>query len=358
MTTASDFTQPNQRPNTKLLAATIAGVVALHIGVGIGLMKMPSFTLEAPKVTPPLEISFVQLPKPVDPNPIKLDASPEPVLVEKSPSKAVPEVPSKPEPKPTPKPITEKVNNIEPKPKPVPKPEATKPVVKTIKPPVESPKPAKLEPKPDAPVKPQIDQQAIVAAQVQREQAERQSAEQQRKAQEQAERQKAEKQRLAEQQAERQRAAQAQLAKAQADQARAEREQAERQSAEQQRLAQQKAERQKAEQERRERERQQAAKDSEPVSFGNGDAAWRSKPNLNFSGNLARIIESEHLTSIGVRLNVSSSGSVTSVAITRSSGNGLVDNAVRQRLLSAKLKPFTRNGMAVPGVGNLTVNLN
>ena len=338
MTTASDFTQPNQRPNTKLLAATIAGVVALHIGVGIGLMKMPSFTLEAPKVTPPLEISFVQLPKPVDQNPIKLDASPEPVLVEKLPSKAVPEVPSKPEPKPTPKPITEKVNNIEPKPKPVPKPEATKPVVKTIK--------------------PQIDQQAIVAAQVQREQAERQSAEQQRKAQEQAERQKAEKQRLAEQQAERQRAAQAQLAKAQADQARAEREQAERQSAEQQRLAQQKAERQKAEQERRERERQQAAKDSEPVSFGNGDAAWRSKPNLNFSGNLARIIQSEHLTSIGVRLNVSSSGSVTSVAITRSSGNGLVDNAVRQRLLSAKLKPFTRNGMAVPGVGNLTVNLN
>lgn len=352
MTTVADLTQPSQTPNPKLLVATIAGVVALHIGVGIGLINMPTLVIKPPKVTPPLEISFVPPPKPIEPEP-------------------VPKVAVQPEPKPEPKPEPALKPNV-PKAKPVMQPAAkvdtviqstpkpTKTVENPNTTPQPTPEPVKEQPKPIVPPEPQLDQQAILTQQAQQaeqiaqqkaqaEQLEnqrraeivRQQAENERLAREQAEKRQAEQQRLAQQQAEQQRAEQ--LAKAQADRERAEREQ---------------AEKQKAEQQRKEQERQQAAQNSEPVSFGNGDASWRSKPNLNFSGNLARIIEEEQLTSIGVRLNVSSSGSVTGVTITRSSGNSQIDNAVKQRLYSAKLKPFTRNGVAVAGVGNLTVNLN
>lgn len=140
--------------------------------------------------------------------------------------------------------------------------------------------------------------------------------------------------------------------------------QAEQQQAElqarQQEIHKQQLEQQKAKQIEAEKAEQakKLAQNNEPISFGNGDAAWKTKPNLNFSGNLARIIEVQNLSNIEVQLHVNDNGQITSVIITRSSGNAQVDSAVLQRLRSAKLKPFIRNGVAVGGIGNLTIKLN
>lgn len=100
------------------------------------------------------------------------------------------------------------------------------------------------------------------------------------------------------------------------------------------------------------------AKNNESIKFGNGDAAWKTKPNLNFSGNLARIIEVQNLSNMKVQLHINDKGQINSVMITRSSGNAQVDSSVSQRLRSAKLKPFIRDGVAVSGIGNLTIQLN
>lgn len=100
------------------------------------------------------------------------------------------------------------------------------------------------------------------------------------------------------------------------------------------------------------------AQNNESINFGNGDAIWKTKPNLNFSGNLARIIEVQNLSNMKVQLHINDKGQINSVMITRSSGNAQVDSAVSQRLRSAKLKPFIRNGVAVSGIGNLTIQLN
>ena len=102
---------------------------------------------------------------------------------------------------------------------------------------------------------------------------------------------------------------------------------------------------------------ERAAAQTTPVSFGNGEARWRTRPNTRLPENLARLIEEENLSHLGVRLTVSAAGNVTAVTITQSSGNRLIDNTIRQRLQSAKLQPFIRNGVAVAGIGNLTINL-
>lgn len=373
MTTATDLTQSKQSLEPKLLMTTIALVLGLHIGVGIGLINMPTLTIKPPKVTPPLEISFVTPPKPTEPQPTKLEPSPSanvgdaiipkitPEPVPKTEVQPEPKTDSKPEPSLEPnvtktQPVTQPVDKVETVIQPTPKPIKTVENPNTA--PQASPNPVKDEPKPTVPSEPQLDQQAILAQQAQ-------EAEQISQQKAQAERSEQLRQAQIREQAENER--RAEIARQQAENDRLARENTERQKAEQQRLAQEQAERQRVSQEqaqkdKAEREKAEKAKkdaqNSEPVSFGNGDASWRSKPNLNFSGNLARIIEEEQLTSIGVRLNVSSRGSVTDVAITRSSGNSQVDNAVRQRLQSAKLKPFTRNSVAVAGVGNLTINLN
>lgn len=408
MPMSSHVTHPKQNLSPKLLTTIVASVLGLHIGVGLGLMNMPALTVRSLKITPPLEVSFVQPSKPVASKPI-IESEPMPKVEEKiapkpvsnpipksdsKPSKSQPiakvqnplQTPSKPQPQPEPQKET-KANPIA---KQVDKDiqRTAEPNKRVVKQPTtsfsEQQKPVKLienNPEPFAHLGQTIDQQAILAKQakdaeqITQQKAQVERAEQARQAQireqmegeqraeiarqqAQVDRQKTEHERLAQiaqQQAEKQRLAQEKLAREQADKARIEQERAEREQGQREKAERERAQKQQAE---KTAQAKKDAQNSEPVSFGNGDADWRSKPNLNFSGNLARIILDENLTSIGVRLNVSSSGSVTAVSITRSSGNSQVDNAVKQRLFSAKLKPFVRNGVAVAGVGNLTVNLN
>ena len=376
---------PNAQPKPTIIATTIALVLALHGGVAIGLMMMPTLTIQSPKATPPLEISFIAPPKPAEPEAIaSIQAEPitEPTTqpapsVEpkntpspKQPTAVAPEQPAvkaKVEPKIESKPTVEK--KTEPVAKPQQTPEQPKPT-NTVKNPT---------PEPFSHLEQPLDPQAILAQQakdaqnIAQQKALQQALDAQRQQQRQADiarqqakdaqaqqqadnakRQQAEQERLAKEKLAREQAEQAQAEKARADREKIEREKANQEKADREKAAREKADSEKAE---KLAQAKKTAENTQPVSFGNGDADWRSKPNLNFTGYLARIIQKENLSSIGVKLNVSASGSVTSVTITRSSGNSQVDNAVRQRLLSAKLKPFIRNGVAVAGVGNLTINL-
>lgn len=102
----------------------------------------------------------------------------------------------------------------------------------------------------------------------------------------------------------------------------------------------------------------QSKPSNEPVKFGNGDAQWLSRPDTQLAEDLSEMIAEENLSRVGVRVNVSPAGSITQVVITQSSGNRQVDNAIVQRIKTAKLKPFIRGGVAVAGVGYLTIHLN
>lgn len=356
--------QPTQTLPPKLLVTTIALVLGLHIGVGIGLMNMPALTIKPTNITAPLEVKFIELPKPIEPKPTEpKPVEPKPVIQSKPEpqvattrhiqQKAVPKkVTQATLPKTAPKPISDKIEKVDKQIQPM-----TKPVTK--------PAPPINESKPAVSVSQHMDPQIIAAQQAQQIAQQQAQAERAEQARQVALRVQADNERRAE--IARQ---QAQAAQQKNEAARIAKEQAEKQRLAQETLVQEKLARDQAEKERAERERaekqqaekaaqaKKAAENSQPIQFGNGDAAWRSKPNLKFSGNLARIIDEENLNNLSIKINVNSKGNVTAVTITRSSGNSQIDNVVKQRLFSAKLQPFIRNGVAVDGIGNLTVTLN
>ena len=340
---SSATTPPHSLIAHKTRLATCIGVLLLHIAVGWALLHMPVVSLQPPKTTPPLEIAFVDLTPKAKPTvtppektklvpvpPVETDPPPQPepptqqkTQAEVSPS-SVKSVTNSPLPVPMPKrePISE----------PKPQPTAAPPTDVELLPDIPladandtpPPEPTQVEPTPvlseaepvspteTVPVAhPAIDQQAILAAQ---------------------------------------QAAQAELAAQQA------REQAERERQAQQAREQAERERQ-AQQAREQAERERQAKlqaqQPQAVTFGSGDARWRVVPKTNFTGNIARLIESQQLTQIEARLQISPQGDVTAVSIVTSSGNSQVDNAIRQRLLAGKLYPYP-----TPRVGNLLINLN
>ncbi|WP_395147349.1 TonB C-terminal domain-containing protein [Moraxella atlantae] len=378
---SSAATPPHSLIARKTWLATCIGVLLLHAAVGWALLHMPVVSLQPPKTTPPLEIAFVDLTPKAQPTvippektklapvpPVKTDSPPQPepptqqktqAEVGQSSAKSVTNSPlpvpmperepiSEPKPQPTAVPPTD-VESLPDIPladaKDTPPPEPTQ--VKST--PVLSEAVPVLSPETAPIAHPDINQQAILAAQ-QADQAELTA----QQAREQTERERQAQQ--AREQAERER--QAQQAREQAErerQAQQAREQAERERQAQQ--AREQAERERQAQQAREqaeRERQaQQAQQPQTVTFGSGDARWRVMPKTNFTGSMARLIERQQLTQVEARLQISPQGDVTAVSIVTSSGNSQVDNALRQRLLAGKLYPHP-----TPRVGNLLINLN
>ena len=336
---SSATTPPHSLIARKTRLATCIGVLLLHIAVGWALLHMPVVSLQPPKTTPPLEIAFVDL-----------TPKAKPTVTPPEATKLVTVPPVETDPPPQPEPPTQQktqaevspfsVKSVTNSPLPVPMPEREPKPQPTAAPPTDvellpdipladakdtpPPEPTQVEPtlvlseaEPVSPPEtapiahPDINQQAILAAQ---------------------------------------QAAQAELAAQQA------REQAERERQAQQAREQAERERQ-AQQAREQAERERQAKlqaqQPQAVTFGSGDARWRVVPKTNFTGNIARLIESQQLTQIEARLQISPQGDVTAVSIVTSSGNSQVDNAIRQRLLAGKLYPYP-----TPRVGNLLINLN
>ena len=326
----------------------LIGVLSLHGIVAISLANMATPDIKPPKVTPPLEISFIAPPPaPTKPEEMTVTAEQQPIKqlpkpVEKPTEKPIEKIAEKPEEKPIEKPISKPVE------KTVEKPIAKKPVQQPIKPSPEPSKPAeKTIVKP-----PQVDQNIVMARQLalaneraeqaQKQQFERQQAlarQQELERQQALARQKALDNQLIEQQERERKQAEIDRQKALADA-----------KARQADEARAKAEKAKQQQADKDKEAQQAQNNS-PVSFSAGQASWRRQPSFSCH---SEDLENGALTAI-IRYTVDKQGNPTSVTLAKSTGNVRVDRQLSMQAKSGKFNPFTKNGVPVVGIVNLPV---
>ena len=324
-----------QVPSTAVIK-TASGVVVLHVCIMMALLAMSPLTTPPPKVTPPLVIQYLQS---ADPKAATLAVTAPAAEAIKSRQPNSEPTPDKPRPQSPTVAKTPAATHTPTKTAPRAPTTEPSPVSSRVTPAATQSQTRTIPSKPSKPIIPSTSapSESGVAVSVLSEQT-RDTITQSRLAQQQEQQRQA--QAAAHEQAVRDQAAQEKAA-----QEKAAKEQQARDQAAQEKLAQEKL------------AQERAAAQTTPVSFGNGEARWRSRPNTRLPENLARLIEEENLSHLGVRLTVSAAGNVTAVTITQSSGNRLIDNTIRQRLQSAKLQPFIRNGVAVAGIGNLTINL-
>lgn len=331
----------------------LIGVLSLHGIVAISLANMATPDIKPPKVTPPLEISFIAPPPaPAKPEEMTVTAEQQPIKqlpkpVEKPTEKPIEKVKEKPKEKPIEKPISKPIE------KTVEKPMAKKPVEQPIKPLPKLSKPA------EKPIvkPPQVDQNIVMARQLalaneraehaQKQQLERQQAlarqqdlerQQELERQQILARQKALENQLIEQQQRERKQAEMDRQKAlaaakarQADEARAKAEKAKQQAD-------------------KDKEAQQAQNNS-PVSFSAGQASWRRQPSFSCH---SEDLENGALTAI-IRYTVDKQGNPTSVTLAKSTGNVRVDRQLSMQAKSGRFNPFTKNGVPVVGIVNLPV---
>ena len=324
----------------------LIGVLSLHGIVAISLANMATPDIKPPKVTPPLEISFIAPPPaPAKPEEMTVTAEPKPIKqlpkpVEKPKEKPIEKVEEKPKEKPIAKPINKPIE------KTVEEPIAKKPVEQPVK-----PLPEPLKPAVNPIVKPpQVDQDIVMARQLalaneRAEQAQKQKQQQELERQQELQRQQAlarqkalDNQLIEQQERERKQAEidrQKALADAkarQADEARAKAEKAKQQQADKDKEAEQ-------------------AQNNSPVSFSAGQASWRRQPSFSCH---SEDLENGALTAI-IRYTVDKQGNPTSVTLAKSTGNVRVDRQLSMQAKSGRFNPFTKNGVPVVGIVNLPV---
>ena len=324
----------------------LIGVLSLHGIVAISLANMATPDIKPPKVTPPLEISFIAPPPaPAKPEEMTVTAEPKPIKqlpkpVEKPKEKPIEKVEEKPKEKPIAKPINKPIE------KTVEEPIAKKPVEQPVK-----PLPEPLKPAVNPIVKPpQVDQDIVMARQLalaneRAEQAQKQKQQQELERQQELQRQQAlarqkalDNQLIEQQERERKQAEidrQKALADAkarQADEARAKAEKAKQQQADKDKEAEQ-------------------AQNNAPVSFSAGQASWRRQPSFSCH---SEDLENGALTAI-IRYTVDKQGNPTSVTLAKSTGNVRVDRQLSMQAKSGRFNPFTKNGVPVVGIVNLPV---
>lgn len=328
----------------------LIGVLSLHGIVAISLANMAMPDIKPPKVTPPLEISFIAPPPaPTKPEEMTVTAEPKPIKqLPKPVEKPKEKLAEKPKEKPIEKPISKPIE------KTVEKPIAKKPVEQPIKP---LPEPLKPAEKPIV-KPPQVDQNIVMARQLalaneQAEQAQKQQLERQQALARQQDlerqqelerqqilaRQKALENQLIEQQERERKQAEMDRQKALADA-----------KARQADEARAKAEKAKQQQADKDKEAQQAQNNS-PVSFSAGQASWRRQPSFSCR---SEDLENGALTAI-IRYTVDKQGNPTSVTLAKSTGNARVDRQLSMQAKSGKFNPFTKNGVPVVGIVNLPV---
>ncbi|MGO1283340.1 MAG: TonB family protein, partial [Psychrobacter sp.] len=90
------------------------------------------------------------------------------------------------------------------------------------------------------------------------------------------------------------------------------------------------------------------AVDPGPVSFGSGEASWRSPPRLDFLAKERRLKDKGNI-SVTAAITVDKKGNITQASISPSTGVSSVDRKIIRAIKNAKLTPFIRNGVAVRG---------
>lgn len=279
-----------QNPKLKYLVSAI--VVALHLGVGIGLSNIPKIEPIKPKPIKPIEVTIIDLNE------------------AEAPEVAVEEVFTDPEP------ILEPPKPTPPKPPEPPKP---KPEVEPPKPKPEAPKP---EPKKVITTEPVVDNNKQFELQRQQEQQRLEQLERER--QEKLERDRLEQERLEREQLEAQ----------ERDKLERERQAQAARDAEARAAAKAKADK---------------AKASGPVNFSESSASWLKRPKISIQDEG----EPGDVLTILLKLTVDKQGSITNVALAKSSGNKKIDRLVQRQVRSGKFKPFMQNGEPVVGIVTL-----
>ncbi|WP_411350785.1 TonB family protein [Moraxella lincolnii] len=293
--------------NNRTNMSVVIGVLALHMGVAVGLSHMPPMPLKQTEPPKPIEVQFIQE---VTELPVEPEPSPEPVaqpepIVQPEPPKPEPVIEPKPEPIPEPKP--EPVIEPEPKPEPIPEPEP-EPVV---------------EPEPE----PEIITSQIVDN--------RPSAWEIQQEQERLQREADERARLQREADER-----ARLQREADERARLQREADER--ARLQREADERA--------RLQREADERARSQQPITFSQSDASWRNRPHLTLPHSITQHLEPGEQLTVLLKLTVDKQGKITQVDIAESSGNNRFDRAAQKQIRSGRFRPFTQNGTPVKGI--------
>ena len=292
--------------NNRTNMSVVIGVLALHMGVAVGLSHMPPMPLKQTEPPKPIEVQFIQEvtelpvePEPAEPEP---NPTPEPVAQPESP---MPEPVIEPKPEPIPEPIPEPVIEPEPEPEPIPEPEP-EPVV---------------EPEPEI-ITSQIIDNRPSAWEIQQEQERLQREADER----------ARLQREADERARLQREAD--------ERARLQREADER--ARLQREADELA--------RLQREADELARSQRPITFSHSDASWRNRPHLTLPHSITQHLEPGEQLTVLLKLTVDKQGKITQVDIAESSGNNRFDRAAQKQIRSGRFRPFTQNGTPVKGI--------
>ena len=293
--------------NNRTNMSVVIGVLALHMGVAVGLSHMPPMPLKQTEPPKPIEVQFIQevteLPVEPEPSPEPVsepESSPEPVaqpepVIEPEPPKPEPVI--EPKPEPIPEPIPEPVIEPEPKPEPIPEPEP-EPVVEP-------------EPEPEI-ITSQIVDNRPSAWEIQQEQERLQREADER----------------------------ARLQREADERARLQREADER--ARLQREADERA--------RLQREADERARSQRPITFSQSDASWRNRPHLTLPHSITQHLEPGEQLTVLLKLTVDKQGKITQVDIAESSGNNRFDRAAQKQIRSGRFRPFTQNGTPVKGI--------
>lgn len=355
--------QSSPTSNAKTITAVAVAVVALHALVAVGLATIETSDIMPPIVTPPLEIAFVESPKPMT-SPTATTTMTQPVV------------------QPAPNESLQPINTVDNKPTPAkavsptdsePAVETNKPIPTKSKPPVVKPvatEPKNLEPIETEPTQPKkIPPEPIVSETAAADQptvkdtpivpiepviadnskskpvepfahmvqpdptVSQKKAEQARIEQEKAQRgqvewEAAEKARLTQEK-------QAQAERAKAEQA--------------------KVEQAKAETEKTEREKQ--VRQANSKTDDSGKTQWKNRPNITLTHSLSEIGKRKNITNMTVRVSFSANGNVTDVEIIQSSGDSQIDTYLQRQVMKGKLSPYAPNGVAIAGTFILPIRI-
>lgn len=318
----------------KMGAVALVGVLALHGVVAVGLANMTIPEVKPPKVTPPLEITFITPPPPVEVKPEDIKIEPEPKPIE---PKVEPVIPPKTEPNVEPKVEPKVEKKIDPK--PVQKP--AKPIEKTIEKPIEKPVEKPIEQPVQKPVEqPKPDPKVMMAEKLAQDNERAEQERQQDLARQKAEQQERDR-KQAEAEAERKRADDEAKRKTKAEtDAKAEKDR------------QDQIKKDKAQKDKEDAQRQQAQNNT-PVTFSASEVTWRKEPAFNCNNSST----SGESLNFAVKYTINKQGKITNATVVKSSGDFKVDREFQRQAMGGSFNPVIRNGMPAFGTATLPMQI-
>lgn len=278
---------------------TLAGVLALHGVVAVALLNMTAPKPQPPKVTPPLEITFITATPPVEAKPQqnKQETPPKPQPIETSQPKTAPQVENKIDPKPT-------------------EPPLEKPSKKSVKPVVQDPiTPPDTLPEAKHDIPPPPEQEVVNNAQLEDD-----------------------------------------ISQLQAYHDKIESSKTEANKTEPNKTEPSKTEANKTEANKTEPSKTVPNKqiaNNKPVTFASSEVRWRNQANFNCNGSDAN----GEMVNVLIRYHINAQGKITQTSLVKSSGDPKIDREFQRQAMGGSFYPVIRDGVAVTGTAKLPINI-